>query len=98
MPILQLELHVREYDRWKDAFDHDPLDRGGKGVRSHRIIRSADDPNYVIVDLEFDEIEKAQSMRPGLLELWERMRDEIGLKHAEARVMEDVETKDYTSL
>ena len=36
------------------AFDHDPADRKGSGVRRYRIYRPVDDPHYITLDLEFD--------------------------------------------
>jgi hypothetical protein len=54
MPILQIEHRVRDFDAWKQAFDNDPVGREQKGVRRYRVLRSLDDPNYVVVDLEFD--------------------------------------------
>ena len=59
MPILRIEHPVPDFDAWKQAFDSDPLDRKRSGVRRYRILRSLDDPNYAIVDLEFDDADDA---------------------------------------
>jgi hypothetical protein len=92
--VLQLELQVREYAAWKDAFDSDPADRAGSGVHRHRILRSADDPNLVVVHLEFERAEAAERMRAALKELWERIGTDM-FESADARVLEEAEAVDY---
>jgi hypothetical protein len=70
MAVVQLEHGVRDFSMWKAAFDRDPLDRKGSGVRSHRIYRPVDDPNFVAVDLEFGTREEAESFKRALEGLW----------------------------
>ena len=70
MVTLQLEHGIRSFDMWKAAFDRDPIDRRGLGVRRHRILRPLDDPNYVIVSLDFDSIAAAEAGGAALRELW----------------------------
>jgi hypothetical protein len=59
--VLQIEYPVPDYGAWKAAFDRDLLDREGSGVRRYRVLRPTDDPNYVLIDLEFDEAERAEA-------------------------------------
>jgi hypothetical protein len=47
MPILRIEHAVPTFAGWKQAFDNDPVDRKGSGVRRYQVLRSVDDPNYV---------------------------------------------------
>jgi len=63
MPTLRLEHSVPNFEKWKQAFDADPVDRKGSGVRRFQILCSRDDPNYVMIDLEFDSIAEAESFR-----------------------------------
>lgn len=70
MPILQLEHPVKDFDMWKAAFDRDPIDRRGLGVRRHRIVRPADDANYTVVELEFDTDDEAKVCETALRQLW----------------------------
>jgi hypothetical protein len=63
MHVLRIEHPVPDYDRWKAAFDSDPADRERSGVRRYRILRTTDDPNYVMIDLKFD---NRRSEVPGL--------------------------------
>lgn len=94
MPILQIEHKVRDYDRWKEAFDSDPVGREQGGVRRYRIARLADDPNHVLIELEFDTQEEADTFRSGLQQLWGRVGDQLGLEGPQARVVETVEAKE----
>ncbi len=78
MHVVRIEHPVPDYDAWKRAFDSDPLDRRGSGVRSHRVMRAVDGPGRVLIDLEFDSPDEAEAMRSALRELWSRvdvMRD-----------------------
>jgi hypothetical protein len=95
MPILQIEHRVRDYDAWKRAFDGDPVGREAGGVRSHRVLRPTDDPNHVIVDLEFDSPSEAETFRARLRELWSRVGGDLGLESPQARIVEEVETRKY---
>ena len=42
------------FEKWKQIFDSDPADRRGSGVRRYQILRAKGDPNFVIIDPEFD--------------------------------------------
>jgi hypothetical protein len=95
MTILQIEHGVRDYGAWKQAFDNDPVGREAGGVRRYRIMRPADDPNYVLIELEFDSAGEADAFRGKLRELWGRMGDELGLEGPQARIVEAVESKEY---
>lgn len=70
MTIVQLEHPVRDFASWKAAFDRDPIDREGSGVRQYRIVRPVDDPNAVAVELEFDDRARAEAFRQALEDLW----------------------------
>jgi hypothetical protein len=95
MAILQIEHAVRDYDAWKQAFDSDPVGREQGGVRRYRISRLTDDPNYVVVDLEFDSAGEAEAFRAALRELWTRVGGDLGLRDPRARIVEPVESKEY---
>jgi hypothetical protein len=95
MPILQIEHAVRDFDHWKQAFDSDPVGREQGGVRRHRILRATDDPNFVVIELEFDGADEAEAFQGRLRELWSRAGGELGLESPQARIMETVEAKEY---
>ena len=92
MHVLRIEHPVPDYERWKAAFDSDPADRERSGVRRYRILRPTDDPNYVMIDLEFDTPGEAEALLRTMREVWSRvdvMRD------PQARIVEAVEDKEY---
>jgi hypothetical protein len=95
MPILQIEHGVRDYDAWKQSFDSDPVGREAGGVRSYRIFRTVDDPNDVVIELEFDSVSDAEAFRAKLRELWGRIGGELGLESPLARILDVMETKSY---
>ena len=70
MTILQFEHPIRDYAMWKAAFDRDPIDRRGLGVRRHRVYRPLDDPNYIVGELEFDTPAQADACHAALRDLW----------------------------
>ncbi len=70
MVIVQIEHPVANFTMWKAAFDSDPIDRKASGVRRYRILRPIDDPNYVAVDLEFDDRPQAEAFRGALERMW----------------------------
>jgi hypothetical protein len=95
MPVLQIEHAVRDYDSWKQAFDNDPVGRERGGVRRHRVAKRADDPNYVVVELEFDSSSEAEAFHAALRELWGHVEGNLGLSAPQARIVDVVESKEY---
>jgi hypothetical protein len=95
MPTLVVTHVVRDFDTWKEAFDSDPLGREASGVRRHRILRAADDPNDVTIELDFDTTREAESMLGRLQEMWTTAGPRLGLESPQVRVVDEVERKDY---
>lgn len=95
MPILHIDHKVRDFKAWKEAFDSDPAGREQGGVRRYQVFRSVDDPNYVMIDLEFDSTKEAEAFQASLHELWGRVADKLGLENAQARIIEKVESKQF---
>jgi hypothetical protein len=91
MPILQIEHPVADFDAWKAAFDRDPIDRARGGVQRYRVMRPVDDPRYVVVDLEFANVEAAATFREALEVLWKRVEGTV-MHHPRARILDVVET------
>jgi hypothetical protein len=94
MTILQVEHRVRDYDAWKQAFDGDPVGRQQGGVRRYRIMRPTDDPNLVVIELEFDDPGQAEAFQARLRELWGRMGTDLGLESPHARILDLAESQD----
>ena len=94
MTILQIEHAVPDFGAWKKAFDSDPVGREQGGVRRYRVLRPIDNPNYVIVDLEFDSSAKAEAFHAALRELWRGVGGRVA-ESPRARIIEAVEDKKY---
>lgn len=77
MITLQIEHPVPNYEGWKKAFDSDPIDRKGSGVRRYRIYRPVDNPNHVIIELEFDNREQAGKALVALQQLWPKVEGKV---------------------
>jgi hypothetical protein len=96
MTTLRLEHKISDFGLWKAAFDRDPVDRAGSGVRGHRIHRPIDDPAYVVVDLEFDSVAAAEAFRGSLERLWQSPEAAPALAgRPQVRIVETVESETY---
>jgi hypothetical protein len=94
MYILRIEHPVPNYDGWKIAFDSDPVGREKSGVRRYQILRSVDDPNYVMIDLEFDTVRQAEALLAAMRLVWGRVEGTV-MTDPKARIVEAVEIKAY---
>jgi hypothetical protein len=63
MFTLSIEHAISDFPTWKHAFDRFADARRQAGVVSQRIRRPVDDPHYLVIELEFDAKERADSFR-----------------------------------
>lgn len=94
MPILQIEHKVPNYEGWKRAFDNDPIDRKKSAVRRYSIYRPTDDPNYVIVHLEFDTMAEAEATLAALQKLWKQVEGTV-MTGPKIRILDKTEFMEY---
>ena len=94
MPTLRIEHPVRDYAMWKTAFDNDPVGRERSGVRRYRILRAIDDPNLVMIDLEFDTPGEAEALLEAMRAVWQRVSGTL-IRDPAARILQEVETLEY---
>jgi hypothetical protein len=94
MIILQLEHPVPNFDGWKKAFESDPVGRQRGGVVRYSILKKIDDPNYVVINLEFDKKEQAENFLELLKQLWGKVEGSV-MNRPQARILEIIETKIY---
>jgi hypothetical protein len=92
MPVLHIQHAVPNFEGWKRAFDSDPMDRKGSGVRRYHVHRSIGDPNFVMIDLEFDAQSEAERMLERLRQLWAGPGGAV-MRNPEAWIIETVESK-----
>jgi hypothetical protein len=89
--ILRIEHPVLDYAGWKKLFDSDPVGRKKSGVRRYQIMRPVDNPNFVLIDLEFDTVKQAEGLLAAMREVWGRVQGTV-LSDPKARIVEAVET------
>ena len=92
MPILHVQHSVPNFEGWKRAFDSDPMDRKGSGVRRYVVHRSVADPNFVMIDLEFDTLGEAEKLLEKLRHLWAGPGGAV-MRNPEAWIIETVESR-----
>ncbi len=93
MPVVRIEHSVQSFEKWKQAFDNDPADRKGSGVRRYQVFRLNDDPNYVMIDLYFDSAEKARAFVQKMQRIWDGLAKGI-MQNARARIADVIEDKE----
>jgi hypothetical protein len=93
MPVVRIEHAVPDFDRWKQAFDRDPADRKGSGVRRYQVLRQSDDPNYVMIDLEFGSAGEAEAFLRRMEQIWGGPGKAV-MQNPRGRIADLVETKD----
>lgn len=94
MYTLSIEHPVPSYENWKKAFDSDPVGREKMRVRRYQILRPVDNPNHVMINLEFDTANDAKALLAAMQAVWARVEGTI-MMNPKAQIMESVETKMY---
>lgn len=95
MPIVRIEHAVPDFAKWKQAFDADPADRKGAGVRRYQVLRLQRDPNRVLIDLEFDDDAAAEAFLRTMERIWAGPGRSVMLNPS-ARVADVVEVRELT--
>ena len=60
MPYLLVRHRVDDYGRWKPGFDEHGTTRKSHGSAGGLLLRNADDPNELVILLEWDDLAKAR--------------------------------------
>jgi len=60
MTTLHIEHAISDFGSWSAAFERFAPARATFGVRAHRVQQPVDDPNYVVIDLDFDTDDEAR--------------------------------------
>jgi hypothetical protein len=92
MTLLRIQHSVPNFEGWKRAFDSDPMDRKAAGVRRYQVHRSVTDPNFVLIDLEFDHVAEAEKLLEKLRRLWAGPGGAV-MRNPEAWIVETVESR-----
>ncbi|WP_412540330.1 hypothetical protein R8Z50_31655 [Longispora sp. K20-0274] len=96
MTTVHVEHQVQDFDAWKVLFDTDPLGRQASGVRRFRILRPIDEPDHILLDLDFDTRDEAKKFLLRLRELWLQPQARATMKGpAHGWVAETVESREF---
>ena len=77
MTVLQIEHRIQNFDSWKKAFDSDPINRKESRTRRYRIYQPTNDSQYIIIDLEFDNVSDAEAALVKLQNLWSKVEGTV---------------------
>ena len=93
MPVLQIEHEISELAVWRDAFSKLAPSREAAGVTRTEVYQPADDPNYVVINLSFENLDEATRFREYLInQIWSSPDSAAALVGPPtARVLEEVE-------
>ncbi|MBN8854017.1 MAG: hypothetical protein BGO55_06480 [Sphingobacteriales bacterium 50-39] len=94
MIILRIEHKVSNFEGWKKVFDSDPLNRKKSGVKRYHIYRPTDDPNFAIVDLEFERLDEALATKAALQNLWPKVEGTL-ISGPQVKILQLFESKEY---
>jgi hypothetical protein len=94
MPTLHIEHPVTDFGAWQAAFGRFAGVRQQHGVRAQHIRRPVDDPNYVVIDLDFETRAQAEELLGFLRQnVWSTDQGAAVLAGApQARILEPVPT------
>jgi hypothetical protein len=97
MHVLQIEHSIRDFNTWKAAFDRFSDKRRRSGVRRHQIFQPVDDPNYVVLDLEFESESEAEAYLGWLRrEVWSSREASPALAGGpQTRIAKVIESQEY---
>lgn len=60
MPHLLVRHKIAEYEKWKSEFDKHGATRQAKGSKQGRLFRNANDPNELLILMEWDKMDRAR--------------------------------------
>lgn len=93
MPVLHIEHEISELAVWLDAFKKLAPAREAAGVTRTEVYQPADDPNYIVINLSFENLDAATKFREFLIgQIWSSPDSAPALMGLPtARVLEEVE-------
>ncbi len=93
MITLRIEHKIDNYDGWKKAFDSDPINRKQSGVNHYRVYRPIDDTNFIIIDLDFNNLEKAQAAQVALMNIFPKIEGTL-IFGVQIKILNVIESKE----
>lgn len=93
MATLRIQHSVIAFDAWKRAFDADPVGRKSLGVRRYSVHRAVNDPDLVMIDLDFEGVAQADAFLQRLIRLWKGEAQAV-VRSPQAWIVETIESVD----
>ena len=93
MFVLRIEHRVPSWERWQQAFASDPAGRREGGVKRYRVLRAVDDPDLVMIDLEFASRPEAEAFLTRMRAIWGRSEGTV-ITGPSARLAEQIEARE----
>ena len=91
MILLHIEHTVIHFENWKMSFDGFADLRQKSGVRRFQISRQIGNPNFVMIDLEFNGLQQAETLLAAVQDVWKRVGGTL-IQDPQWRISEVVET------
>ena len=100
MTTLRIEHAIHSYETWEKAFDSFAEMRAKAGVRSFAIRQPVDDPKYLMLDMEFDNVGRAEAFAEFLHKrVWSSPASSPGLAGAaHTRILDLRRSEEYDRL
>jgi hypothetical protein len=95
MILLHIEHTTSNFEAWKTSFDSFAPLREQSGVYRYRIVRPIDNPNFAMIDLEFESEHDAQSLLAAVQQVWQRVGGTL-IKDPQWRICQVVETQEVS--
>ncbi len=90
---LHIEHTVANFDTWKASFDSYAELRQKSGVCRYWVSRPIDNPNFAMIDLEFDSLSEAEALLTTVQQVWQCLGGAL-IKDPKWRFSEVVEVKE----
>jgi quinol monooxygenase YgiN len=92
MHVLRIEHSVPDFEQWKKVFDSDPADRKASGVLGYEILRSVENSNHIMINLQFGTVDQARAFLTSVQRVWEDVGAD-SIQEPQASIGEHVEYK-----
>ena len=93
MTTLRIEHRISSFEGWKNAFDKDPINRKKSGVRRYRIYRPKGNFNFVIIELDFDNLDQAQATMTSLEKIFPKIEGSL-IFDVQFKILDVIEVKE----
>ena len=90
MPYILVRHTVQDYAKWKTVYDEHGATRRANGSRGAQLFRSADNPNEMVILMEWDDLQKARQFA-GSADLRQAMESAGVVDRPDVSFLEEIE-------